>query len=76
MTFTTRDAAMGDSSSECAANTPLVTPEAGLTEPVSGYLSPADRADALGLALVLILFGVLVAMAGAQITEVWMEAAR
>lgn len=76
MTFTVRDAAMGDSSSECAASKPLVNPEAGLTEPVSGDLSPEEREDVLGLALVLILFGVLVAMAGAHITEVWMEVCR
>jgi len=36
-------------------------------------LSPEEKADLLGLVLVLIVFGVAVAMAGAAATDIWME---
>lgn len=71
-TFTARDrtACVSPPSLSVRSN-PLVNPEAELGGAVSGDFSPDERADWLGLTLVLILFGVVVAMAGFTATDIW-----
>lgn len=76
-TFTARDrTACVSPPSLSVRSTPLVTPEAELGGAASGNLSPHERADVLGLVLVLIVVGLAVAMAGAKATDIWMEVAR
>jgi len=77
MTFTTRDrmACVSPPSLGVRSN-PLVSPEAADGQSASGYLSPDQKADMLGLVLVLIVFGVAVAMAGATATDIWMQVQR